>query len=904
MSDDAPTTDDGDDAGSMGSLLGALASTRRSPALAQGAVVGEQYEIVKPIGQGGMGVVYLARDRKLDRDVAIKVGYAMSPEALAFVEREARTLAKLAHPNVVVVHQVGEVDGRIFIAMEYIPITARAWLASEQRSWRDVVGLYAAVGEGLAAAHAAGLVHRDFKPENVLVGTDRRPRISDFGLARASSEIEAGHVVGTPGYMPPEQVAGDAVDAQADQYAFAVAVWEALFDERPTADPDVPSANPRGAPRAVIASLRRALATSASARWPDLASLVSALRASLDRRRNRWLAASAATLVVGAAGAFAAVQLVRDTPSCDTGETEIAAVWSPVRRAGFLFDDALVRFVDSRAKTWAITADAACKATRIDHTATAEVLDRRTLCLARAKTELDAALQMASRSREAAAQVLPFLETRTAPESCLAGGLGDEERPPPGARAQLDKALDDVAQAEAAALDRGISDPLGRTERAVASARALGWRPLLAEALVGRGNVLLELGRPAEASKVLEEAAQLAIASRADDTAVKAYLRGATAMSAQERTAEADQLMTTARALWERIGKPPSLGWQLYSATTQLAYDQGHTKDAFAAVQMQISLGQVAFHSSSALATDYHDFAAMLLETGDLVRAAEVNGKAIQLYSESLGTDHPTVGKARVQAAYIAIRAGKPAEAVTQASAGLALIEDWYGPEDVRLVQPLTTLGDAYRWVGKLDLARTHLERALAIARRATPKDRTIELIEQNLAILAFSRGDLVEARTRGEAALAAAEQRLGPDHLALIDFLAVVAAVAREGATPDLAASDRMLARAQTIARAQLPDGHRRVVNLAIERSYTQVKANQARAAIEALSPYVARIESLSLGALTPSELRFALAQAHAAVNERPRACALAKEAHAGYLEAKAREAAGVEAWLAKQCR
>ncbi len=903
MTDDGSTT--GDDLGSLGSLLGAIASTRQSPALPVGTLVGGQYEIVKAIGQGGMGVVYLARDRKLDRDVAIKVGLAMSPEALELIEREARALAKLAHPNVVVVYQVGSIDQRVFIAMEYIPETARSWLAAKQRTWREIVALYAGAGEGLAAAHEAGLVHRDFKPENVLVGGDGRPRVSDFGVARTGDDDEAGRVIGTPAYMSPEQKAGGTVDARADQFAFAVSLWEALFDERPAGGAAAPAKNPREVPRTVIASLRRALSVEAAARWPSMSALVGELRASLDRRRARWIFAGAA-LAVGAAGALVAMTIARsDGPACDTGADEIAGVWSPARRATLASNAALVAFVDARAASWATTHDAACKATHVEHTASAELLDRRMLCLATARADLDAALRLAGQSRDAAAQLVPFLETRRSPASCLdVANLDDEEPPPEGIQDKMDVAVAALAEASAAALDRAVSDPLAKTERAVAAARATGWRPIIARALEERGNVLIEQSRNAEAVQVLEESARLAVAGRADETAFYAYTRAASALSEEGRAAEAKQATATAQSLWERLGKPPHLGWKLYSTIADIARSRGDMKEALEAVRQRIVFGRLAYGNGVTYAQDNFDLAIMLMETGDLAGAFEAVETSIKFFTENLGAAHPTIGKTRVLRAMLSVRSGKVEAATNDALAGVAVLERWYGADDPRLINGLTIIAETSRMQGKFDDARAALQRALAIARKSDPKSRHVSNLGQNLALLAYSRGDFVEARTQAEAALAAAELRLGAEHVDLIDFLAVYSAILRDGPDADLARSEELLIRAQKIASAQLPDGHRRIVNLAIERSYTQVKANQAQAAIDALTPYVARIDKLQIGTLAPNELRFALAKAHAARGQMAKACALAEIAHRGYVEATSPEAKPVEEWRAKQCR
>ena len=903
MSDDAPTTDDG---GTLGSLLGKIASTRRSPALAPGTLVGGQYEIEKAIGEGGMGVVYLARDRRLERAVALKVGIAMSAEALAQIEREARTVAKLAHPNVVVVYQVGTIDERVFIAMEYVPGTARAWLAEKPRSWREIVSLYAAVGEGLAAAHEAGLVHRDFKPENVLVGADGRPRISDFGVAIAG-DASSGDVVGTLAYMPPEQLAGTSVDARADQFAFAVSLWEALFGARPTADPAPPAENARAAPRSVIASLRRALAGTAPERWPTMHALVAALRASLDQRRNRILFASAATLVLGVGGAVAAMQVTKGDarPSCDTGAAEIGSVWTPARRATLARDASLVAYVDRFAASWATTHDAACAATHVDRTASPALLERRMLCLATVKADVAASVSLAARSREAAAELVPYLQERPSPASCLdTAELDQEEPPPPGARASLDVAIAALAEARAAELVPDREEQLAKTEAAIRAARATGWRPLIARALEERGQTLRQHNRSKEAVELFEESARLALAARADLTAFYAYTEGAWALSLEGRLPEADQLSATAFSLWERLGKPPGLGWKIYGTIGQIAHSRGQMKEALAAVRQQLEMARMADADPQKIAQTEHDHALMLLEMGDLKAATAAATTALRLDVETLGAEHPFVGKAHLLLGQISLRGGKLDDAATHASAAMALLERWYGPFEPRLVNGLIILSQVDAAHGKLDDARSKIERAVDIQRRGDANSPQVANLEQSLAINALSRGDLVEARRRADAALAAAEKRLGPDHVDLIDMLAVVAAIAREGTSPDLEGSDRLLARAQRIAAAVLPDGHRRVVNLAIERSYTQVKANQARAAVDALAPYVARLDKLDLGVLTPNELRFALAQAHAALGELPRACALAKDAHAGYLEAKARPAKEVEAWRAKNCR
>jgi WD40 repeat protein/predicted Ser/Thr protein kinase len=223
-----------------------------------------RYTVLKRIGAGGMGIVYAAYDTELDRKVAVKVlaTQTSAGDTSSFrdrLRREAQALAKLSHPNVVQLYDVSEQDGRVFLSMEFIEgPNLREWIDSERRPWRAILDAYIQAGRGLAAAHAAGIIHRDFKPENALVGSDGRVRVLDFGLARGRTELSStgpkpldqtvssstvlqmpitrsGVLMGTPAYMAPEQHEGEPADERSDQFSFCVALYEALYGERPFA---------------------------------------------------------------------------------------------------------------------------------------------------------------------------------------------------------------------------------------------------------------------------------------------------------------------------------------------------------------------------------------------------------------------------------------------------------------------------------------------------------------------------------------------------------------------------------------------------------------------------------------------------------------------------------------------
>jgi WD40 repeat protein len=316
-----------------------------------------RYLILRRIGEGGMGVVYAAYDNELDRRVAIKLVHSRTgSDQRVRVRREAQAMARLSHPNVVQVYEVADFEQQVFVAMEFVvgPTLAewtRAQPASPTR-WRTILSKYIEVGRGLAAAHAVNLVHRDFKPANAIVGDDGRVRVLDFGIARASDPtreldddpvVELAHagdssdplatpltrtgaLVGTPAYMSPEQFERRSVDARSDQFSFCVALYEALYGERPFAGtstatllinvlagklrPVPPRADVPSWVREVVV---RGLASDPNARWPAMSALLEALEADPDVRRRRrqraitW--ASAAVLTVLGSVWFARVQM-------------------------------------------------------------------------------------------------------------------------------------------------------------------------------------------------------------------------------------------------------------------------------------------------------------------------------------------------------------------------------------------------------------------------------------------------------------------------------------------------------------------------------------------------------------------------------------------------------------------
>ena len=269
-----------------------------------------RYAVLRRLGRGGMGTVYAAYDEQLTRRVAIKILHAgIETGDRAPLVAEARAMAQLSHPNVVQVYELGEHDHHDFLAMEYVEgRTLGDWLTADRPPWQLVLRRFIAAGAGLPAAHRAGLVHRDFKPDNVLLGADEVPRVADFGLARPSAEGVA-QIAGTPAYMSPEQHEGTATDARSDQFSFCVALHEALYGRPPFAGDTYvdratnvlagdlqPPPTHGPVPRGLYTALVVGLARDPAARYPTMDLLLAELRRFLPRPRPTALYVSLAAL--------------------------------------------------------------------------------------------------------------------------------------------------------------------------------------------------------------------------------------------------------------------------------------------------------------------------------------------------------------------------------------------------------------------------------------------------------------------------------------------------------------------------------------------------------------------------------------------------------------------------------
>ncbi|MEM6994195.1 MAG: serine/threonine-protein kinase [Myxococcota bacterium] len=436
-----------------------------------------RYRDLVELGRGGMGVVYRAWDTLLSRTVALKllrVDRGLDAERL---RHEAQAMARLGHDNVVEVFDFGEHRGEAYVAMEFIDgCDLAAWRSRSPRSVAEVLDVFIAAGRGLAAAHAEGLVHRDFKPNNVLVGVDGRVCVADFGLAelrtpttrpraqqREESVSEPNGGGGTPRYMAPEQRDGGRVDARTDQWSFAASLRESLVVCTGHSRPETPLHGSLPSLRgAVVRALRRALSTSPAKRFRSMHDLLAALSSSCPRRRGVMAGSAMALAIVGGVAANATPPA---PPSqCTLASERIETVWAPQRRAALLAsaDDAgasAVASVDAWVSRWS---DAYAQTCGWSWTAVEDLAlrDRTLTCLRGQVTELDGLLQAAqSETARVAQRGAAALSSLPQPKACTGVAAVDHNVPPEALEAHVH------SMATIRALERA-----GRHQRAAAVA--------------------------------------------------------------------------------------------------------------------------------------------------------------------------------------------------------------------------------------------------------------------------------------------------------------------------------------------------------------------------------------------------------------------------------------------------
>jgi eukaryotic-like serine/threonine-protein kinase len=742
----------------------------------------EQFVLLECIGAGGMGAVFAAFDDKLERKVAIKLVATRGGDERARQRllREAQALARLSHPNVVTVYEVGTLpDGELFIAMELVKgQTLRAWQRQPDRTWRDIVATYAEAGRGLAAAHQSGIVHRDFKPDNVLVGDDGRVRVADFGLAFAAQDTAAeaalpapgpdaptsprpahaltapGRFAGTPGYMAPEQLAGATLDARADQFSFCAALHEALHGELPDATGvDRPAHGPRRGetepiyPRWLRDVLQRGLARDPGDRFATMEGLLAELTRSRERNRRYLLAAAAAAGGIIAAGALSAALRSDAPPPCPLATSELTGMWdASVRQrseaailgTGKPFASSMWAStgaaLDRYAQRWLLGQQAACEATHVRHVQSDALLDRRMECLAARRRSLAAAAEMLQRRPvQAAAHAGELLASLGDIEVCADTSvlleLSRSAAPPanPAARARAAAVRQQLANASAllATGDVTAAEPVvAEAERAASD---LDDGQVRAEVRYVAAHVKARRGRVSEAIALANQAVELAVASHHDELPADVWLMLA-------RNAGILEENPTEIATW--LGQAEAWNHRLGHASDSRRIEIEHVRGRLQMTEEE---------PRAALATLSH---------------------AIEAAEALWGKDDPRLISLLVDRAVADGQLLQAKAAAADAERALALGIAAWGPEYPDLAQVRRTLGLIYvEQFGDLARGEGELTRALALARAQGDADSVeVANCEQALSAAAQHRGDYAAMLAHAEHAEQIYARRLGAD--------------------------------------------------------------------------------------------------------------------------------------------
>jgi eukaryotic-like serine/threonine-protein kinase len=716
-----------------------------------------RFTVLETVGSGGMGVVYAAHDKELDRRVAVKLLRPSREDDASVGEgrllREAQALAKLSHPNVVQVYEVGTFNDRVFLAMEFLPgPTLRGWLMDEPRPWADVLRHFIEAGRGLAAAHQQGVIHRDFKPANLLFGADGRVRVVDFGLARAAGEVrrepadasapgaessfateltQTGEIMGTPAYMSPEQARHEAVDARSDQYSFCVALYEALFGTRPhvgrsTAEVLVSVAEgqvrppPRNTkvPGRIVRAIMRGLSAEPAGRFPTMEALLDELS---PRDRGRWRVLGGAAVIAMIAGF--GMLMIADEP-CPSFEDDLQGAWDHEQRAAVASAfaatgasgaqsalDLASERLDGYAREWLDARRDACEAHLVRREQSAELHDRRVACPVERRAELATLTQAFAGADVGVVEQAPL----AAAELSAVSDCGDLPRLQRQGHMDRTRQALRVRLAEARAQYKvGRYEPALATLAAVAEDAHRHAAPELeAAALFHRGSIHQRRRTHAAAVEAFEQAADFAEAGADDELAGDAWIYLARSQAMLGHIEQAEQSVRRAQAKATRVADE--------------------------------RLEQEARESQAVVAW----------RAGRFEEAIEGQALVVERVRASFGNEHLRTADAEQRLANMLSDAGRHPQAQARYASALAVLERTLGREHPELARVWFDMGLDHRESGRhaeavqaLEQAERHFEAAVG-ARAPELLD-----IQKGLSDLALARGDVDEAKRRADLVL------------------------------------------------------------------------------------------------------------------------------------------------------
>ncbi len=793
---------------SLDALLGeAVRAPVALPSLTIGDELRGRFRIDRLIGVGGMGSVYLATDTTLERQVAIKLHHAVGQAAR--LHREAVAMARLAHPNVIAVFEVGELGDQAFVAMEFIAgTTLRAWANAPGRTVRARLAMLIGAGTGLAAAHDVGLVHRDFKPENVLVGDDGRPRVGDFGLARGSQSQDdvvpvvdlAGHdsgaldtpltrtgaVLGTPAYMAPEQALGGKVDARADQFAFCIVAWELLYGERPFTGANLAelvaaiSSGPRrpargGVRTAVRQVLVRGLAVDPAARHADMHDLLAALRRA---SRSRVPFAIGGIGILGASAvAFALLRPGIAPPSCDAAGDEVASLShdlpARLRATGGTFahdaGDRVADALDGFAAKYRRVATTACRADKIDHAWSSDLYRRSAACLS---IRLRTAAVLVAPDHVTAGELGNLVEQvlhLPDVDGCVDPAVLAATPAPPTDPAVLEATINARARLDAAS----IESLLGRAAPARALLAELAGAPLAtdpaiaARILLVRGNVASSEDHPLASEQAWRDAY---FAARAIDdvdvtlTAVASLIQSSGELREDSIAADGWIRNGLADALRAKTRNPQGAS-MVYASASAVRATEDNLDEAtrYAKLALELVEGTRTINLVNALGVTGGASCA----AGRYEECYAAEARALELVRALLGPNHPRVGSLLASMALDRYDNDRKAEALELARQAKVIVDGSRESSSVELAHTETALGalifntDAEAQFPEGRALLTDARARLVATLGAEHPD--VAQVDGDLALYDNADGKLADGAARLQSALAIQEHVLGP---------------------------------------------------------------------------------------------------------------------------------------------
>jgi eukaryotic-like serine/threonine-protein kinase len=796
-------------------------ATRPGDASAPSPIEGRlgRFVVLEEVGAGGMGRVLRAYDPKLQREVALKLMHTADATATERMLREAQAMAQLSHPNVLPIFDVGEHEHGLFLAMEFVRgHTLRVWCERQRPQWREVIRVFRDAGEGLAAAHRAGLVHRDFKPDNVLIDADGRVRVMDFGLARAAEgEVvieavdasterprtgswagvltEVGTVIGTPAYMAPEQHGGVSGDRRSDQYAFCVALYEALHGHRPFRGDSnealveaklavrltTPPSNAAPIPGWIDRLVLRGLRPDPDERWPSLDALLAELgrdHARIWRRRGAWILAGLGIAALLGTWARHRAQL------CSGSERQLASVWNDERSASLeaafvatgmhtaADTHARVRTrLDAYAAHWVAAHREACEATRKRGEQSREIMDARMRCLQGRRRDLAALVDTLTNADADVVHkaVEAVLALRPIDRCDDLDYVLAQVAPPddPKEQARVEELREQLAHARALHAAGRYAEGLPITEAVARDAEELGYAPLLAEAMWRRSELERGVGDYEAARTSLQRAYFEARRSGVDEIAAEAssdlvFLLGARLRHPEDAMRWAEH----AGADVERVGTEAMLARVLTNMaiahTNAGAYDEAQPLYEQAIAILERVAGTDDFSVAPALS----GLALLHHGRGASERAVPMFERVLAIREQALGPEHPEIGVALSNLGLAHRAMGAFEEAVEVNERALEIRQQALGPEHPEVAASLANLGSVHFAARDFERAYPMYERALALRERAFGPDHPmIAEILNNLAAAHAARGDHDTSGALHERALAIWEATYGPDH-------------------------------------------------------------------------------------------------------------------------------------------